>query len=248
MRKYLAVNSLKHSKFSTNSKLIYIFQIWIINHITLIINNDEGWRRAKIKTNYTWIKKKLKQQERSKEPGSIQLLIPSIFKNIRAEEEEEISDGPVFLGKLESRFIRDTNESYVYGNFHENCYVFAAYSAYINKILRIYGSMPQQSFAECDRFADYNNGDDERPEEAPQRLKKHFKYEILFDVTKSVSIRDILTLSVLISFSTSSQGWISTANGELLIKSNEEPYTNGNAEDCAEIMTVMNSCMTVMQH
>lgn len=45
----------------------------------------------------------------------------------------------------------------------------------------------------------------------------------MFDVTKSVSIRDILTLSVIISFSTSSQGWISTANGELLIKSNEEP-------------------------
>ena len=139
MRKYLAVNSLKHSKLSTNSKLIYIFQMRIINHITLIINNDEGWRRAKIKTNYTWIKKKLKQQERSKEPGSMQLLIPSIFKNIRAKEEEEIKDGPVFLGKLESRFIRNTNESYVNGQYYENCYVFAAYSAYINKILRIFG-------------------------------------------------------------------------------------------------------------
>lgn len=95
----------------------------------------------------------------------MQLLIPSIFKNIRAKEEEEISDGPVFLGKLESRFIRNTNESYVNGQYYENCYVFAAYSAYINKILRIFGSMPPPSFAECYLYENYNNGDDERPKE-----------------------------------------------------------------------------------
>lgn len=124
--------------------------------------------------------------------------------------------GPLLPGNLSLRYIRSTNATYVYEQIGGTCYAYAACSAYINTIIRIYGSRPPPSFRECFEIACYNGSSGGRSDESIRRLEKHFKYGIICDQCDRLLIRDAITISVIIDFSTSQAGWVSVANGSLL--------------------------------
>lgn len=120
-------------------------------------------------------------------------------------------------GLLNKRFIRNTNVTGVYEQKYSNCFAFAACSAYINTVMRIYGSKnPVPSFKECYQIANYNNNQGGNSGEAIQRLERHFNFGVCMKRVNEVSIRDSMMLSVIANFKTSSKGWKSIANGELL--------------------------------
>ena len=118
--------------------------------------------------------------------------------------------------KLLTRYIRNTNATGVYEQRGGTCYAYAACSAYINSIMRIYGSRPPPSFSECYEIACYNGPNGGLCEKSLQLLENHFQYGIVFDSTDAVSIADSITLSVIVSFKTSEEGWINVANGKFL--------------------------------
>lgn len=62
---------------------------------------------------------------------------------------------PLEIGNLQTRYIRNKNATSVYKQVGGTCYAYAACSAYINTVLRIYGSS-QPSFLQCFRIACYN--------------------------------------------------------------------------------------------
>lgn len=128
---------------------------------------------------------------------------------------EEIS-GPLGCGKLRKRYIRNTNSSKAYEQRHLSCYAYSACSAYINTVMRINDAKKAPTFAECFEIADYNKGNCGDPLVSLQLLEKKFNFGILADKVSSVSIKEILTISVIVSFTTSRSGWINVANGELL--------------------------------
>ena len=132
------------------------------------------------------------------------------------EEDDKAVIGPLPHGKLQSRYIRNTNASGVYEQIARNCYAYAACSAYINTIMRIYGSRPPPSFYECFQIANYNGNNGGDTYKAIQLLENHFNYGILCDRTNKISVRDAITLSCIASFSTSENGWKYVAKGNLL--------------------------------
>lgn len=125
---------------------------------------------------------------------------------------------PIKPGKLSSRYIRNTNSSRVYKQRGGTCYAFAACSAYINTILRIYGSIEPPSFEECYRIACYNGCNGGEPEISIKLLENHFHYGICCETTKKSTILDAITLSVIVCFSTSQTGWQNVAQGGLTEK------------------------------
>ena len=119
------------------------------------------------------------------------------------------------FNKLPKRYIRNTNSTGVYCQRDGTCYAYAACSAYINTIMRIYGSRPPPTFKDCYDIACYStNGGSAY--ESIQRLEEHFGYGIEYNETSYISIRDVITISVVVNFSTSEEGWQSVANGSLL--------------------------------
>jgi hypothetical protein len=127
---------------------------------------------------------------------------------------------------LNSRYIRNTNVTRYHdqgrqydGHATGSCYAHAATYAYLNTIARIYGSRPAPSFAECFPIADYNKGRGGYPTKSLRRLEEHFGYGVLCKELESFnypSIRDIITISVIVSFTTSKAGWHAIAQGSLL--------------------------------
>lgn len=132
------------------------------------------------------------------------------------ENDHEIVSSPLQHRDLSLRFVRNTNATKVYEQRGGTCYAYAACSAYINTILRIYGSKAPPSFSECYQIACYNGSKGGQPYESIRRLENHFHYGILYSKSNSLKIRDALTLSVIVSFSTSEDGWRSVASGQLL--------------------------------
>ena len=61
------------------------------------------------------------------------------------------------------------------------------------------------------------------------RLENHFHYDILCDNANTISIRDAIVISVIVSFWTSEEGWISVANGQLIEKANGEQGQSAHA-------------------
>lgn len=117
------------------------------------------------------------------------------------------------MGKV---FIRTANATGVYEQY-ENCYAFAACSAYINTIMRIYGSRPPPSFADCYWIATYrhNGGSVQR---VLQLLENHFHYGVqykVFSKDEQLSGRLGITTSVIVCFSTSQNGWENITAGSL---------------------------------
>lgn len=129
---------------------------------------------------------------------------------------------PIFPGELNDElYIRNTNATGVYQQEGKTCYAFAATSAYINTILRIKGATPP-SFQECFQKAHYNK---EKPGScltALEKLEKHFKYGIKFKETTKISIREIITQSVVVSFTTTKEGWEMVMNGSFLRKPSDD--------------------------
>ena len=123
---------------------------------------------------------------------------------------------PLESGQISLRYIRTTNASLVYEQRGGTCYAFAACSAYINTILRIYGSRPPPSFQECFDVACYNGENGGKAIESLKRLESKFQYGILCKKCDRLLIRDAMTISVIVSFSTSDEGWDCVANGSLL--------------------------------
>lgn len=129
---------------------------------------------------------------------------------------------PIIPGKLSSRFIRNTNSSRVYEQIGETCYAYAACSAYINTIMRIYGSKEPPSFGECFEIACYNGYRGGDPCVAIECLENHFHYGICCENTKTSTILNAMKISLIISFSTSKKGWYKVAEGNLIEKQEGE--------------------------
>ena len=121
------------------------------------------------------------------------------------------------IGKLEKRFIRNTNSTNVYCQRLSDCYAYAAVSAYINTAMRISGVKIDKNFnfEKCYEIARYSeDGGDEM--KSIELLENKYQLGILCEKRKEVTIQEALTLSVIVGFSTSSQGWINVSKGELL--------------------------------
>lgn len=121
-----------------------------------------------------------------------------------------------------STFNRNTNVTGYYNQTSSDCYAYAACSAYLNTIHRIYKPIyPSPSFGECMQVADYNHGNGGSVGIALQMLENRFGFGVRYSVLKYLerpSIRDILIISVVITFSTSEQGWRDVAKGSLIRK------------------------------
>lgn len=120
-------------------------------------------------------------------------------------------------------FHRNTN---VTGYFDQattpKCFAYAASCAYINTCKRIYApAKPIPTFDECLEVADYSAANEGGwPEVSIERLEKKFGFGVQFQDKhlKVFSIRDILICSVIVTFSTSQEGWANVRNGGLLEK------------------------------
>ena len=133
-----------------------------------------------------------------------------------AETDIKILSAPLRDGPLRPRYVRSTNVTGVYKQKTGNCFVYAAVEAYLNTAIRIYGHRKLPSFSECYKIADYNHGKSGQPDHAIHLLEEHFHLGILCKKTmKRPTIREILTLSIIISFTTSKQGYRAIANGSL---------------------------------
>lgn len=119
-------------------------------------------------------------------------------------------------GKLSKRFFPITSSTNAYFQRYSDCYAYAAASAYVNTAMRIYGLESIPSFDECYNLASYDkeNGGDEI--EAIQRIEAKKKLGIKCEKRKNVTIQEIMNLSVILSFSTSMQGWVNVSKGDLL--------------------------------
>ena len=149
--------------------------------------------------------------------GGCALERPSKVVGFLSDDYEKVKN-PIKPGKLTSRYIRNTNSSRVYEQIGGTCYAYAACSAYINTILRICGSKEPPSFAECFRIACYNGDKGGIPYESIRRLENHFHYGVCCEKTDKSTILDVMKISVIISFSTSKEGWNKIAEGELIEK------------------------------
>ena len=133
-----------------------------------------------------------------------------------AEEDTQPLSCPLPSGLLGKKYIRSTNATGCYQQKTGNCFAYASASAYLNTAMRIYGHKPLPSFAECYRIADYNHGDGGSVLIAIENLEKAFNFGILSNSTGEIpSIRDVITLSVILCFTTSDEGWQAVANGSL---------------------------------
>lgn len=143
-------------------------------------------------------------------------------------EEEDMTD-PLAGGRLGLRIIRNTNTTCVHGQTGENCYAYAACSAYINTLMRMFGEIESiPTFDECLYIADYNNGRGGYPIEALRRLEEKFKYGVKFLETKKISIRDAIMKSVIVSFETNNEICEKIGNGSLMEKV-RGPFTGAHA-------------------
>lgn len=132
---------------------------------------------------------------------------------------QQIQNCPLKEGLIKPRFIRNTNGSPVYNQVGGSCYAYAACSAYVNTILRIYGSKQPPSFDKCVQIADYNHGNGGAPDKSIKLLEDAFQYGINVKTTTAIpTIKEIMTQSIIISFATSKEGWYLVANGSLLVK------------------------------
>lgn len=123
---------------------------------------------------------------------------------------------PLPYGTLSTRFIRNTNATGVYEQEVGNCYAFAAASAYINTIERIYGhTKPIPPFKECFDIANYNGGEGGNPSESIRLLEEHYQFGIKCEPKRSISIREAMMLSVIVAFGTSNEGWDCLERGDL---------------------------------
>lgn len=147
---------------------------------------------------------------------------------ISPSEEEDITD-PLQEGRLGLRIIRNTNTTCVHGQTEENCYAYAACSAYINTLMRMFGKIERiPTFAECLNIADYNKGRGGYPIEALRRLEERFKYGVKFSETKKITINDAIMKSVIVSFETNDEVCEKIGKGSLLEKVSG-PFTGAHA-------------------
>jgi hypothetical protein len=79
----------------------------------------------------------------------------------------------------------------------------------------LYRSIP--SYTDCLQIADYNHGNGGFPEKSIRKLEKRFKCGVHYETScGKPEISDIFRLSVIVSFTTSENGWEAIARGELL--------------------------------
>jgi hypothetical protein len=105
------------------------------------------------------------------------------------------------------------------GRSRGSCYAHAACYAYLHTITRIYGARCPPSFAACFRVADYSRGKGGIVSKSLENLEKAFGFGVRWVVMphqKAPETRDIMMQSVVVSFTTSNEGWRSIARGELL--------------------------------
>ena len=129
------------------------------------------------------------------------------------------------IGRLNRRFIRNTNSTNVYFQRLPDCYAYAATSAYLNTAMRIYGIKGIPSFDDCYMHARYEKENGGDVMKSIQLIEDYYHLGIQCENKDDVTIQEALTLSVVASFSTSAQGWINIAKGELLI------FPNGQSDD-----------------
>lgn len=128
---------------------------------------------------------------------------------------------PLFAANPELVFNRNTNSTECFvqqGN--ENSFAFAVTSAYLNTCNRIFGS-PIPTFEECFQIADYNRGCPGEISTALNLLENRFKIGVRYEQTPKYQIPNIDAItrySLILSFTTSREGWERIANGELLTR------------------------------
>lgn len=124
------------------------------------------------------------------------------------------------------RFIRNTNWVPAHSQIVGNCYAYAACSAYINTANRIYGLDKKKipTFNECYKIVNKNPKEDPTIREGGsisdsiEKLENKFQLGIQCDkeTRSEISIKEVMTISVVLCFSTSSEGYENVGNGELL--------------------------------
>lgn len=141
-----------------------------------------------------------------------------VIGRLSEDIDDDVFYSPMKSGKLSKFFVRNTNSSGVYLQHGSTCYAFAACSAYINTILRIYGSRRPPTFRECFEIAAYNGTNGGEPAVSLGLLEAHFNYGIRYDTVKpsDCSIRDAMILSLIVCFTTSDKGWECVKDGALV--------------------------------
>ena len=123
-------------------------------------------------------------------------------------------------GRLSNTYIRNTNATKSYDQLKTGtCYAHSAACAYIHTILRIHGHKPPPPIDECFIIASYigSNGGDLA--ESIRILEKHYNYGILCESTYyNPLISEVMTISIILNFTTSKEGWKDVANGSLMKK------------------------------
>lgn len=105
--------------------------------------------------------------------------------------------------------ITDFNKDYVY----QTC------KAYIDTIYKIYGSPKPEKFSEIYAVADYEgNNSSYSPKKSVDLIEKAFHHGILSYTTDALTIRDAMTMSVVVQFSTSKKGYEEIKKGSLIEK------------------------------
>jgi hypothetical protein len=104
-------------------------------------------------------------------------------------------------GKLTGEsFGRNTNVIGYYRQTAGNCYAYAACSAYLNTVARIYKPITAlPTFGECMETADYNNGNGGSVAESIRRLENKYRFGVLCKNSKNgqhCSIRDVMMTSI----------------------------------------------------
>ena len=129
-------------------------------------------------------------------------------------------------GALNDEFVRTTNTTGVYQQRFGTCYVHAAVSAYINTISRIKNPRrPIPPVSECYKVAYYQGDTGGDPAISIQRMEQKFQFGIKWEKTKELpSIRDACIISIILSFTTSEEGYQAIGRGSLTKR------PNGNAE------------------
>jgi hypothetical protein len=98
------------------------------------------------------------------------------------------------------------------------CYAHASASAYINTCARIFSLKPRiPSYDECVTVADYNHGNGGSPQKSICLLEEKYQCGVRCKTLQGPpKIRDILSVSVIIFFTTSEAGWKAISSGSLM--------------------------------
>lgn len=126
---------------------------------------------------------------------------PNLYKRFQYED-------PYFITNFYPQYTRKYKD-----------FVYQTCKAYIDTIYKIYGSRKAEEFDEIYEVADFKNIiNSYSPKKAIDLIESSFHHGILSYVTDNLTIRDAMTMSVIVQFSTSKSGYEMIKSGYLIEK------------------------------